>query len=167
MIRLYIVYRSSKVNIEFNIDDIYSMLHLLPSPLSQKKKKKYETSFQVSSFPFARVSDTSLAINTNCHFFVFFLDFVALTPSHDYFAYQKFRIPHQEIENPLLFFNVALNASNPQILYTVNSFFNCSSNLTYTLLHLYMYIYVHTYVYTETGGNSGGNERKISYFQDP
>lgn len=139
------------------------------SPLhSPKKKKKYETSFQVSSFPFARVSDTSLAINTNCHFFfVFFLDFVALTPSHDYFAYQKFRIPHQEIENPLLFFNVALNASNPQILYTVNSFFNCSSNLTYTLLHLYMYIYVHTYVYTETGGNSGGNERKISYFQDP
>lgn len=99
--------------------------------------------------------------------FFFFLDFVALTPSHDYFAYQKFRIPHQEIENPLLFFNVALNASNPQILYTVNSFFNCSSNLTYTLLHLYMYIYVHTYVYTETGGNSGGNERKISYFQDP
>lgn len=141
------------------------MFHLLPSPLSQKKKK-YETSFQVSSFPFARVSNTSLAINTNYHFF-FFLDFVALTPSHDYFAYQKFRIPHQEIANPLLFFNVALNASNPQILYTVNSFFNCSSNLTYTLLHLYMYIYVHTYVYTETGGNSGGNERKISYFQDP
>lgn len=93
------------------------------------------------------MSDTSLAINTNCHFFfVFFLDFVALTPSHDYFAYQKFRIPHQEIENPLLFFNVALNASNPQILYTVNSFFNCSSNLTYTLLHLYMYIYMHTYM---------------------
>lgn len=123
------------------------MFHLLPSPLSQKKKK-YETSFQVSSFPFARVSDTSLAINTNCYFFFFFLDFVALTPSHDYFAYQKFRIPHQEIENPLLFFNVALNASNPQILYTVNSFFNCSSNLTYTLLHLYMYIYmcIHTYI---------------------
>lgn len=144
------------------------MLHLLPSPLSQKKKKNMKPASKYPAFHLHECPiRASPLIRTAIFFFVFFLDFVALTPSHDYFAYQKFRIPHQEIENPLLFFNVALNASNPQILYTVNSFFNCSSNLTYTLLHLYMYIYVHTYVYTETGGNSGGNERKISYFQDP
>lgn len=141
---------------------ICSPLHSLKKKKNMKPASKYPA-FHLHECPIR----ASPLIRTAIFFFVFFLDFVALTPSHDYFAYQKFRIPHQEIENPLLFFNVALNASNPQILYTVNSFFNCSSNLTYTLLHLYMYIYVHTYVYTETGGNSGGNERKISYFQDP
>lgn len=130
------------------------MFYLLPSPLSQKKKKNMKPASKYPAFHLHECPIRASPLIPTAIFFFFFLDFVALTPSHDYFAYQKFRIPHQEIENPLLFFNVALNASNPQILYTVNSFFNCSSNLTYTLpTSIYVYICAYIYIY--------GNRRKF------
>lgn len=54
------VYHSSKVN-EFNIDDIYSMLHLLPS---LKKNQLPSIQFSICT----RVCNTSVAINTAIFF---------------------------------------------------------------------------------------------------
>lgn len=94
LIRLDIVYHSSKVN-EFDKDDIYSMLHLLhPKRKNIKPASKYPA-FHLRVSPLVRTA-----------IFFSFLDFVALTPM---IISRIKNSVSQKIENPLLFFNVALN----------------------------------------------------------